>query len=161
MLFKSFCFTRGNHLNKFQYLMVNKKISPHMKNILVFILDHNQVQGNFLKYSLSSSGIKNIIIFHTAEECLYSIQKTRSPEFIIADTALKSTTDLEFLKLIKNIDPSIPVIFYSDNEDMSHISLLMEAGATDYIVKIGDNRNWIRELTSNLQYLIKEEFRPG
>ena len=131
-----------------------------MKNILVFILDHNSVQGNFLKYSLSSSGIKNVIIFRTAEECLYSIQKTRVPDFIIADTALTSTTDLEFLKMIENIDPSIPVIFYSDNEEMSHIAHLMEAGATDYIVKTGDNPNWIRELTSNLQYLIKEEFRP-
>jgi len=132
-----------------------------MKNILVFILDNNQVQGNFLKYNLSSSGIKNVTLFHTAEECLYSIRKTKSPDFIIAGTVLKSTTDFEFLKLIKDIDPSVHVIFHSDNEDISHSTNLLDAGATDYIVRVGDNRNWIRELTSNLQYLIKEELRPG
>jgi DNA-binding NarL/FixJ family response regulator len=131
-----------------------------MKNILVFILDSNQIQGNFLKYSLSSSGFKKVIIFQTAEECLHSIRKTNHPDFIIADTTLKGTTDLEFLKLVKSIDPSIQVIFYSDNEDISHIARLLDAGATDYIVRIEGNRNWIRELTSNLQYLIKEEFRP-
>jgi DNA-binding NarL/FixJ family response regulator len=132
-----------------------------MKNILVFILDRNPVQGNFLKYSLSSSGIRNIIIFHSPEECVNNIRKTMLPEFIIADAVLKSMTDLEFLKLIKNIDPSIKVIFYSDNEDISHISKLLDIGATDYIVRIGGNRNWIRELTSNLQYIIKEELRSG
>lgn len=132
-----------------------------MKNILVFILDSNQVQGNFLKYNLRTSGIKNVNLYHTAEECLNSIRKTKSPDFIIADTVLKSTTDFEFLKLVKNIDPSIHVIFHSENEDISHLSRLLDAGATDYIVRMGDNRNWIRELTSNVQYLIKEEFRSG
>jgi DNA-binding NarL/FixJ family response regulator len=132
-----------------------------MKNILVFIIDRNPVQGNFLKYSLSSSGVNNVIIFHTHEECLHNIRKTKLPDFIIADTVLKSTTDKELLKLIKNIDPSMQVIFYSDNEDISHIEKLLDTGASDYIVKIEDNRNWIRELTSNLQYLIKEELRLG
>jgi len=132
-----------------------------MKNILVFILDRNPVQGNFLKYSLSSSGIKDVILFQTPEECLYSILKTKIPEFIITDTALKSTTDLDFLKLIKNIDPSIKVIFYSENDDISHISTLLEIGATDYIVRALGDRNWIQELTANLQYLIKEELRLG
>ena len=132
-----------------------------MKNILVFIIDRNPVQGNFLKYSLSSSAIKNVIIFHTPEECLRNIRKTKLPDFIIADTMLKSTTDMELLKLIKNIDPAIKIIFHSDNEDISHISQLLDLGATDYIVRALGDRNWIRELTSNLQYLIKEELRLG
>ena len=162
MLFKSFYHIRANHLINFQYLMGQyEKIYNQMKNIQIFILDRNPVEGNFLKYRLSSSGIKNVIIFHTPEECLYSIRKTKKPEFIIADSALKSTTDQEFLKLIRSIDPSIKVIFYSDNEDISHISRLLEMGATDYIVRVGGDQNWIRELTSNLQYLIKEELRLG
>lgn len=132
-----------------------------MKNIIIFILDRNPVQGTFLKYSLSLYGIKNVIIFHTPEECLYSLRKIKKPEFLIADAALKGTTDHEFLKLIRSIDPSIKVIFYSDNEDISHISKLLEMGTTDYIVKSGGDQNWIRELTSNLQYLIKEELRLG
>jgi PleD family two-component response regulator len=132
-----------------------------MRNILVFILDRDPVQGNYLKYSLSSSGIKNPIIFQTPEECLYSIRKTIKPEFIIADAALKSTTPLEFLRLVKDIDPSIKLIFHSDNEDINYISKLLEMGSTDYIVRVGGNQNWIRELTSNLQYLIKEELLLG
>jgi PleD family two-component response regulator len=132
-----------------------------MKNILVFILDRNPVQGNFLKYSLSSSGIKNVLIFQTPEECLYSLRKSKLPAFIIADAALKSMTDLEFLRLIKSIDPSINVIFHSEDEDISHVSKLLEVGATDYIVRAGGDRAWIQELSSNLQYLIKEELLLG
>ena len=129
-----------------------------MKNILVFIIDQNPVQGNFLKYSFCSSGIKNVFLYHTPDECLYSMRKTKLPNFIIADTAFMNMTDLEFLDMIRGINPSVKVIFYSDNEDVFHISRLLEAGASDYIVRAGNNRNWIRELTSNLQYLIKEAF---
>ena len=130
-----------------------------MKNILVFIFDRNPVQGNFLKYGLSAKGIKNVRVYQTPEECLSNIRKTRIPEFIIADTSIKSMTDLEFLMLIKRIDPSIKIIFHSENEDATHISELLEMGATDYIVRVEGQQSWIRELISNLHYLIKEEFR--
>jgi PleD family two-component response regulator len=132
-----------------------------MKKNLVFILDRDPVQGNYLKYSLSSSGIKDVIIFLRPEECLKNIRETRKPEFIIADDAPKNMTGMEFLKLIREIDASIKVIFHSENEDLSRISSLLEMGATDYVVRVVGNKNWIRELTSNLQYLIKEELLLG
>ena len=130
-----------------------------MKKLLVFILDRNPIQGNFLKYHLSSSGFNNVILFNTHEDCIYSIHKNIIPDFIIADTDIKSMTDLEFLKLIKNNNPFIKVIFFSNNEDICHISALLEAGATDYIVRVVGKQNWIHELISNLHYLIKEELR--
>jgi DNA-binding NarL/FixJ family response regulator len=130
-----------------------------MKKLLVFILDRNSIQGNFLKYHLSASGFNNVILFNTHEDCIYSIHKNIIPDFIIADPDIKNITDLEFLNLIKNNNPSIKVIFSSNNEDISHISALLEAGATDYIVRVGSNQNWIHELISNLHYLIKEELR--
>jgi PleD family two-component response regulator len=132
-----------------------------MKKNLVFILDRDPVQGNYLKYSLSSSGIKDVIIFHKPEECLQNIRETRKPEFIIAEDAPKSMSGMEFLKQTREINPSIKVIFHSENEDLSHISSLLEMGATDYVVRVAGNQKWIRELTSNLQYLIKEELRSG
>jgi DNA-binding NtrC family response regulator len=128
-----------------------------MKKLLVFILDRNPTQGNILKYHLSSNGFNNVILFNTLEDCIYSIHKNIIPDFILADTDIKSTTDLEFLKLIKKNNPSIKVIFFSNDEDICHISALLEAGATDYIVRVGSNHNWIHELISNLHYLIKEE----
>jgi len=130
-----------------------------MKNILVFIVDRNPVQGNFLKYSLGASGIKNTNFYQTPEECLYNLHQTKIPEFIIADAAIKTMTDLEFLHLVKKIDPSVKIIFHSENEDATHISELMEMGATDYIVRVEGHQNWIRELISNLHYLIREELR--
>jgi DNA-binding NtrC family response regulator len=130
-----------------------------MKNTLVFILDRDPVQGNYLKYSLSSSGIKNINIFRSAEECLQNIRETRKPEFIIADDTPKDMSGLAFLKSVSEADPSIKVIFHSENEDLSHITALLETGATDYVVRVAGNKNWIREITSNLNYLIQEELR--
>jgi DNA-binding NarL/FixJ family response regulator len=128
-----------------------------MKDILVFILDSNPVQGNFLKYNLNSYGMTNVMLFHHPEECLNSAIKKKTPRFIIADTEIKGMTDLEFLNSARNIDPSIKVLFFSENDDAVHISRLIDAGATDYIVRDGIIKNRIRELTSNLEYLIKSE----
>ena len=130
-----------------------------MKNSLLFILDQNPIQGNFLKYQLISSGCKNVKLFNNHEECIYSIHKNVIPDFIIADTSLKGMTDLEFLGLIKSNNPSIKVLFFSENEDISHSSSLLEAGATDYIVRVGGKQNWINELISNLRYILKEDLR--
>ena len=130
-----------------------------MKKLLLFILDRNPIQGNFLKYHLCSNGFNNVILYNTLEDCIYSLRKNIIPDFIIADPNLKNTTDLEFLKLIKNYNPSIKVIFFSNSEDICHVSALLEAGATDYIVRVGNKQNWIHELISNLHYLIKEELR--
>jgi len=123
----------------------------------VFILDRNPAQGNILKYHLSSNGFKNVILFNTHEECIYSIRKKVIPDFILADTEIEGITDLEFLNLIRNTYPSIKVLFFSGHQDMNHISALLEAGATDYIVSVGNKHSWIHELILNLHYLIKEE----
>jgi DNA-binding response OmpR family regulator len=130
-----------------------------MNNSLIFLLDTDPVKGNFLKYHLKTGGFRNVMLFPNQDECLYSIQRNIIPDFIIADTLMRGMTDLEFLKSIKINRPEIKVIFFSENEDVSHISVLLEAGATDYILRVGDKLKWIHELISNLQYLIKEEVR--
>jgi len=130
-----------------------------MNNSLLFLLDTDPVKGNFLKYHLSSSGFRNCMLFSTQDECFHSIQRNLIPDFIIADTSMRGMTDLEFLKSIKANYPAITVIFFSENEDVSHISALLDEGATDYILRVGDKQKWIHELISNLQYLIKEELR--
>jgi len=130
-----------------------------MKNILVFILDRNPVQGNILKYWLSASGIRSTTLCQTPEDCLYNIGKTRIPEFIIAEASIKNMTDMEFLNLMKITDPSVRIIFHSENDDAAHIDELLKMGATDYIVRVEGQQNWIQELISNLHYLIREELR--
>jgi DNA-binding NarL/FixJ family response regulator len=99
------------------------------------------------------------MLFPNQGECLYSLQRNIIPDFIITDTSMMGMPDLQFLKSIKADHPAITVIFFSENEDVSHISALLDAGATDYILRVGDKQNWIHELISNLQYLIKEEIR--
>ena len=130
-----------------------------MNNSLLFLLDRDPVKGNFLKYHLNSNGFWNVMLFPNQGECLYSLQRNIIPDFIITDTSMMGMPDLQFLKSIKADHPAITVIFFSENEDVSHISALLDAGATDYILRVGDKQNWIHELISNLQYLIKEEIR--
>jgi DNA-binding NarL/FixJ family response regulator len=128
-----------------------------MNKYLFFLLVKDMIQGNFLKYHLQATGCKDVILFQNQSECFYSIRKNVIPDFIIADTSLDGMTDKEFLRFIKTGHPEISVIFLSENDDLSHISGLLEDGATDYILKDGGKNNWMDELVLNLHYLIKEE----
>jgi DNA-binding NarL/FixJ family response regulator len=127
-----------------------------MKDLLVYIIDKNQTQGNFLKYRLNSSGIRNILVFHSAEEFIRTPERMTKPQFIIASAGMKDREDHELLNAILERAPESQVIFHSDNQSELHASELIEAGLTDYIVKARDNQDWIRELTSNLHFLILE-----
>ena len=129
-----------------------------MSKRLIFLLTSDPAQGNFLKYHISSGGFKEVMLFQNHDECLYRIRRNAAPDFIIAETSLNSNTDIEFLKIIKTEVPRARIMFFSESDELSHMSVLLEAGAADYIQRNGTNANWIHELISNLQYLIREEY---
>ena len=129
-----------------------------MSHNFIFIIDRDIIKGNFLKYRLAASGFRNVSLFQSHDECIYSIQKNQIPDFILAHTCIKGMTDLEFVYNIKTNFPGIKVIFFSESDDVTHITELYNAGATDYILQRGENQNWINELISNIRFIVKEEF---
>ena len=129
-----------------------------MNKCLIYLVAADPVKGNFLRYHFKSAGFKNVLFFHDQDECISSIRRKNIPDFVIAETSLNSSADIEFLKLIKAGEPRVRVVFLTDLDDVSHMEALLEAGAADYVQRNGSNRNWTQELISNLQYLIRDEF---
>ena len=128
-----------------------------MKNALIYILDENAIQGNLLKYQLSCGGFQNIHHYASIEECLYAVHKNDHPDFIIIDPGTSGTNGLTFLQMVIQIDPSIKVIIFSSGDNEPDMRTFLNAGAIDYIVRNGNNQSSLRELISNLQFILKEK----
>jgi DNA-binding response OmpR family regulator len=128
-----------------------------MKKTIIHILDHNSTQGAFLKYQLAMTGFKDIQHFHSPDECLYSLEKERIPDFIIVDPDFTGMNIENFLHKVNQLNSEVKVIVFSKRDDAEFAAVLLRSGAIDYIVRNGNDLMSIRELTSNLQFIIKEE----
>jgi DNA-binding NtrC family response regulator len=133
----------------------------YMKKTIIYILDHNSSQGSFLKYQLVLSGFRNIQHFLSPEECLYSLDKERIPDFIVIDPDYPGMNAEKFVQKVKFINPAIKVFIFSRKDDPGYAALLLRSGAIDYIVRNGNDRMSINELTSNILFLIKENKFAG
>ncbi len=127
-----------------------------MRNILVFIVDHNMQAANLLKYKLTGKKFTNVRVFPTPEECLIMLQKNNIPDFIITDVSFPTMNGLEFLQAIKRFSEIIHVLFLSSDHDESLARHLLEEGATDYIYRTVNHETGSNELLKNLEYLCKE-----
>jgi DNA-binding response OmpR family regulator len=130
-----------------------------MRNFMIYILDENPTEGNFLKYHLSINGFTRSMVFHVSEELSYALQKKPVPDFIILRTPLADHMESALLKTIKRVKATANIIILSSVEDHSHAKLLLDSGATDYIVWNGIRSESLRELVANLYYIIREEIR--
>ncbi len=124
-----------------------------MKDPVIFIVDGNQVHSNLLRYNLSMNKFLNIQTFTSAEECFYKLRKQAEPDFIIAEYALGDYNGYEFLKIVKRMSPHTHVIFFTSVEDQDLAIQVIDAGATDYIIKRHRFEGSVRELVQNLQFI--------
>ena len=127
-----------------------------MRNILVFIVDHNPQSANLLKYKLSGRRFTNVRTFPSPEECLFMLQKNNIPDFIISDVHFPFMNGLDFLRAIKGFSEIVQVLFLSSIHDESFARELLENGATDYVYKTVNHETGINEVVKNLEYLCKE-----
>ena len=133
--------------------------SRKMRNILIFIVDHNAPSANLLKYKLLGRSFTNIRIFPSPEECLFMLQKNIIPDFIITDVHFPFMNGLDFLAAIKSFSELTQVLFLSSVHNESIARELLETGATDYVYKTVNHETGINEVVKNLEYLCKETIR--
>jgi two-component system, NtrC family, response regulator AtoC len=127
-----------------------------MSDPVIFIVDSNQVHSNLLRYNLSMNKFTNTQTFTSAEECFYRLRKQAEPDFIIAEYELGEYNGYEFLKMVKRMSPMTHVIFFTSVEDQDLAIQLIDAGATDYILKRSRFDGSVRELVQNLQFIRTE-----
>lgn len=104
----------------------------------VFLVEDNEMFARTLSMALENTGKYTVSIFHTGESMFEKMKET--PSVIILDFNLDSDVPgaadgSEVLKMIRQKDPSIPVIMLTSQQDIMQAVNLLKKGATDYILK--------------------------
>jgi len=139
------------------WILKQSTAKKEMKNTEIFIVNHHLAQGTFLKYHMNLNGFKNVRLYQNYDECLYTIQKDHTPQFMVMDCTDSISADLKFIQLIHKYNSAIRIIIFSENDNPENVRQFFNAGITDYIVKLEKSTNRINELISNLQFIIKKE----
>lgn len=127
-----------------------------MQTPRIFIVDRNPIHNSLIKYHLNINKIYQIQNFPNGQECLYRIEKNTAPDIIITDYDIGNYTGFDFLRKIMDMVPEVRVIYFSSLADPVLAVKLLEAGASDFIVKTSKLETGISELLKNLKYILKE-----
>jgi len=127
-----------------------------MKTPIVFVVDKNPIHRSLIKYHLNVNKFVNVHTFQSGDECIYRLQKNLIPEFLITDYNPGDQIGFDFLHGVKALSSSIKIIFFSSSDDPILAVRLLDAGASDYIVKTSKLDFGIAELIKNVRYLSKE-----
>lgn len=122
-----------------------------MANETILIVDTDRKSQKVLEVSFKKAGHR-VVITESIAEAHEEIRRVQ-PSLIIADTALPDGDGLEFCADLK-IDPathSIPLIFLTENQSLTHKMRAFEIGADDYLTK----PIYIKEVVTRADLLIQ------
>ena len=124
---------------------------------LIFVVDKNPIHNSLIKYHLNVNKFFNVQTFPTGDECLYKLNKQVIPDFLITDYDAGNLSGFDFMRKVCSISPKIRIIFFSSYDDPILAVRILDAGATDYIVKTNRLEFGLTELIKNIRFLVKEE----
>jgi DNA-binding NtrC family response regulator len=128
-----------------------------MKNPVVVVVDRNPVHRNLINYNLVIHKFLEVHTFLSWDECLYRMQKSLVPDFVITDLGQSIEGGLGFLAKVRELAPDARVIFFAAFPDRETAHILHEAGAADYIPKSNKPDLGTSELIRNIRYLTREK----
>ncbi len=99
----------------------------------VLIVDDEVDIVSILKSQLEKSGYK-VADFHNGSDALKYIEE-HPVDLVISDIRMPGINGTELFFKIRQIDPFVQIIIISAYPDLETITRMLEAGATDYIVK--------------------------
>ena len=123
---------------------------------VIVVVDSNPVHRSLISYNLAIHKFSQVHTFLSGDECLYRLKRNLVPDFIVTDLNPGDPTGFSFLRQVKEIVPSVKVIYFAAFSDADVAIKLHEAGATDYIPKSTKPDIGIPELIQNIRYLAKE-----
>ncbi len=104
-----------------------------MEGYHIFIVEDDPWYGEILDYHLSLNPDYKITRFVTGKECLEKMHL--QPNLITLDFSLPDTTGDKLFKRIQEINPQIPVIMISSQENITVAVEMLKMGVKDYLVK--------------------------
>ncbi len=127
-----------------------------MKNPMIFIVVKDALIANMLKYELQAQRFTDIHLLPSAGECFYALSKGRIPDFIVSDLQGNAENGISFLQSIFRLNARTRVLFLLSAGEEFEASHVMEAGATDFVMRSSHSNLWMKELIRNICYLRKQ-----
>jgi len=107
-----------------------------MKNangIRILIVEDDPWYGSILHYHLSLNPDYEVILLESGKDCLSNLGKI--PDLITLDFSLPDMNGEALYKKIRQVNPTVPVIVISSQEDITVAVNLLKLGVSDYLVK--------------------------
>ncbi len=99
----------------------------------IFIVEDDPWYGEILSYHLSLNPDYRVTRFESGKECLSKL--SGKPDLVTIDFSLPDMTGEELFKKIREVNPTVPVIIISGQEEVSVAVNLLKMGVSDYLVK--------------------------
>jgi len=99
----------------------------------IFIVEDDAWYGEILQYHLNLNPDYKVSLFKTGQECLEKMGL--KPDLITLDFSLPDLRGDKLYQKIREINPNVPVIMISAQEDISVAVDLLKMGVSDYLIK--------------------------
>lgn len=104
-----------------------------MESFKIFIVEDDPWYGEILAYHLGLNPDYKVTRYETGKQCLDNL--SAKPDLVTIDFTLPDMRGDELFKKIKELNPAIPVIIISAQDEVSIAVALLKAGVNDYLVK--------------------------
>lgn len=104
-----------------------------MESFKIFIVEDDPWYGEILAYHLGLNPDYKVTRYETGKQCLENL--SAKPDLVTIDFTLPDMRGDELFKKIKELNPAIPVIIISAQDEVSIAVALLKAGVNDYLVK--------------------------
>ncbi|MBD3825099.1 MAG: response regulator [Epsilonproteobacteria bacterium] len=131
------------------------ELTLQTKKFTAMIVEDERVTNELLASNFKNF-FKSVDAFLGAQEALEAYKKTQ-PDILFADLIMPNMDGIEFIRQIRQINPSQIIIVVSASNDIDKISASIELGVNSFIQKPIDTKKIIEMLQSVVALLKKRQ----
>jgi PAS domain S-box-containing protein len=111
----------------------NEDFFKHLKKLSLLYVEDDENTREELEYFLQHK-VKNLYIAKNGQEGLELFEKYQ-PDLIVTDIQMPIMTGIKMVKLIKQINPNIPIVIITAYNDSENLFDAIKLNVTNYLIK--------------------------